>query len=113
MWTHLSDLETLGGTGKIFIATSSELRGNAKSCTLERTLTLNSFHPPTEVQHALGASFDPNFRGMDGPVQVSIGPHNPDVENAFRGALLNQGVKPIVDASNGDVCESFPGLLAC
>lgn len=62
------------------------------------------FHPPAKEQTDLFPhTFDPNFRGTSGPVQVTIPPTVYTIDKLVQETLVNQGLKVINDPYGGDV----------
>ncbi|KAJ7636186.1 GMC oxidoreductase [Roridomyces roridus] len=71
---------------------------------MKYSMRSETFHPPaTDDPDAPGLSFEPKFRGKDGPIHSSIAfPYN-DIDELTQQTLVNKGLRRLKDPYGGDI----------
>ena len=65
---------------------------------------IRSFHVPAKEQTDLYPyTYDLNFWGTSGPIQVTVPPHYHTVDGLVNQTLINRGLKATKDPHGGDV----------
>ncbi|KAF9528787.1 GMC oxidoreductase [Crepidotus variabilis] len=63
-----------------------------------------SFHLPAQEQlDVYPHTYNPNFRGLSGPIHTSLAPQFHTIDKLMQETLVNKGIKPVEDPYGGDI----------
>ncbi|KAF4611907.1 hypothetical protein D9613_004013 [Agrocybe pediades] len=72
------------------------------------SMKVETFHPPAEEQtRAYPHTFNPAYRGTEGPVQITIPPHAHTIDKLVQAAMLKNGLQVIDDPYGGNVTGTW------
>ncbi|KAF9556900.1 GMC oxidoreductase [Agrocybe pediades] len=72
------------------------------------SMKVETFHPPAEEQtRAYPHTFNPAYRGTEGPVQMTIPPHAHTIDKLVQAAMVKNGLQVIDDPYGGNVTGTW------